>query len=116
MGRIGATADINAFINPNEECVVDDTGNIISNVADIFGTEKEAETNEEIPQVVVKHSEAIAALHTLRAYEEQQEDAATGLIGDLTRYEWLIHGERQKEGIRGKSVTFLGVDRQFSYK
>jgi hypothetical protein len=50
--RIGVTADINAFINPNKERVVDDTSNIISNGAGIFGTEKEAETDE-IPQ---KHS------------------------------------------------------------
>jgi hypothetical protein len=29
-------------------------------------------------------------------YEEQQGDAATGLIGDLTRHEWLIHGRKAK--------------------
>jgi hypothetical protein len=70
-GRIDATADINAFINPNEERVVDDTSNIISNVADIFGTEKEAETDE-IPQ---KHLEAImiAALHTTRSSKRMRQ-------------------------------------------
>jgi hypothetical protein len=33
------------------------------------------------PRVVVnKHSEALTVLHTLHAYEEQEEDAATSLL------------------------------------
>ena len=60
---------------------MDDTGNIIDHVVEIFGTEKEAETEEE---VVVKHSEALAALQSITSilYEEQEENAETRLMSD----------------------------------
>jgi hypothetical protein len=49
---------LNTFINPIEECVKDDTGNI-NHVVAILGTQKEAETEgEENPRCFIKHSEA----------------------------------------------------------
>jgi hypothetical protein len=41
MRSICAAIDTNVFINSVEECVIDDTGNIIDHAIEIFGAEKE---------------------------------------------------------------------------
>jgi hypothetical protein len=46
MGSVCATTDINAPINPIEDCM-DDMGDVMDHVVALFGAEKEAETDED---------------------------------------------------------------------
>ena len=109
MGTIRATSNINAFINPIEERIIDETGDIMDHVVEIFGAEKEAETEEEFetPQMIVKHSEALAALQSLRLYEEQQENAETRLISDLTKHERVMQGRRMETAVQTQIDGFF---------
>ena len=48
MGSIRAIRDINSFLNPIEERVLDDIGDIIKHITKIFRAKKEAKTNKEV--------------------------------------------------------------------
>ena len=108
MGAIRATANINAFISPIEERIMDNMGDIMDHVVEIFRAEKEAETEEEgTPQPIVKHSETPAALQSLRLYEGQQENAETRLISDLTKHKWVIRGRRMETAVKTQIDWFF---------
>jgi hypothetical protein len=65
--------DINNFINPTEERVVDSTEDIIDLIVAQFNSKEDAEVEAIKPIVlVVTTTEAIKALNILKQYQEQR--------------------------------------------
>ena len=90
--------DINNFIDPIEEAVMDGPADIIEHIAAQFGPEQDAESDEEdIGQPKIKISEALAALRLLRLYEKQQNDEDSTLLHLLNKHEQQIQDRRMKE-------------------
>ena len=65
--------DINSFINPTEERVVDSTDDIIDLIVAQFNSKEDAEVEAiELIVPVVTTTEAIKALNILKQYQEQR--------------------------------------------
>jgi hypothetical protein len=98
MGKIKEmVTDIRSFINPIDETVEDEFGDLIQQIAEQFGPERDAESDEEMHEVRnVEIQEALDALNTLRQYEEQQQDGDSALISLLNKHERCIQARRIK--------------------
>ena len=60
---------------------------IIKHIAAQFGSEQDAESDEDIEQPKIKISEALAASQQLQLYEEQQKDEDSSVLSLLNKYE-----------------------------
>ena len=100
--------DINNFIDPIEEAVMDGPADIIEHIAAQFGPERDAESDEEdIEQPKIKISEALAALRQLQLYEEQQNDGDSTLLHLLNKHEQRIQDRRMKESQQMPITAFF---------
>ncbi|OXV07575.1 hypothetical protein Egran_04662 [Elaphomyces granulatus] len=87
--------DIRSFTNPVDEAVEDEPGDLIQQIAEQFGPERDAESDEEMHEVRnVGIQEALDALNILRQYEEQQQDGDSALITLLNKNERCIQARR----------------------
>ena len=92
-GRIRQVMNINQFLNPASEQIVENDEDIVSHLVECYEQyeERNYETDEEkdfIKMITIK--EAMNALNTLRLYEEQQEEGNKTLIRQLDAEErWI---------------------------
>lgn len=106
--NIQEAMDINQFLNPTEEEVVDDIENIDENILRQFAPEVDEDSDddnddvwEELPQISA--TDALESLYKLRLYEEQQVDANQDLIQILIRHERALL-QRKVENQQQKDI------------
>jgi hypothetical protein len=112
MNAIREAMDIQQFLNPSDEEIADDPNSIDNQILAQFQGPQDAEVVEEedidqaieVQPLIAAH-DALAALRTLRLYQEQQEKDNSGLIRQLNRLEIDIQGQeirnRRQVDIRG---------------
>jgi hypothetical protein len=102
--RIHAAMDLNRLLEPPEEVVDDQEVDLVEEIAAQYDTRadfEEEELLEEQPQITI--SEAIAALSTLRLFEEQSEQGQPKLVQQLNKYEKEIR-KRQFQSLQQQSL------------
>ena len=107
IGYIRDAMQISRFLNPVEEQIVDADEDILEQVVGSYsvGLERGYETDEEEVTVPpVKMKEAIAALQTLRLYEEQPAECDQTLLRHLDKQERAIKA-RGVIGMQQQSIT-----------
>ena len=95
---------IEAFLNPEDECVQDSPDHIFEQVAQQFDPPEPKESEDEEPQLKSSYIEALQALEQLRLYELQQSDGKPEVVNLLDQQETLIK-QRQAQKSRQAHIT-----------
>lgn len=102
--RIASAMSIEAFLNPEDECVQDSPDHIFEQVAQQFDPPEPEESEDEEPQPKISYIEALQALEQLRLYELQQSDGKPEVVNLLDQQEALIR-QRQAQKSRQPHIT-----------
>lgn len=108
-GHIHEAMQMSQFINPTEETIDDEDGDIFEQIVDRFGNGKDAETDEEETPVLVKITtmEALQALQVIRLHEEQQAEGDKEFLIRLNRHERVLHQRRQNDSIQTSITSYF---------
>ena len=108
--RVRAVMNIDQFLNPSIEQIVDDDNDLVDFLAECYGTGKERayETDEKVDSMpTISYIEVMKALNLLRSYEEQQD------VGDRKLIEHLNDAEKRLQGRHVASSKQQEITRYF---